>query len=87
VDGIAARHGDNGVRDEPVAPGCTPEHRDEEVDRLGGDHRVPTAITGFYGQNVDYPGINTVGGFVVSTSIIVLLVIGLYWMFRRRDWL
>ena len=48
---------------------------------------VPTAITGFYGQNVDYPGINTVGGFVVSTSIIVLLVIGLYWMFRRRDWL
>jgi len=48
---------------------------------------VPTAITGFYGQNVDYPGINTVGGFVVSTSIIVLLVVSLYWMFRRRDWL
>jgi magnesium transporter len=48
---------------------------------------VPTAITGFYGQNVNYPGINTVGGFVVSSSVIVLLVIGLYWMFRRRDWL
>jgi magnesium transporter len=48
---------------------------------------VPTAITGFYGQNVDYPGINTVGGFVVSTTIIVLLVVGLYWMFKRRDWL
>jgi Mg2+ and Co2+ transporter CorA len=48
---------------------------------------VPTAITGFYGQSVDYPGINTVGGFMVSTSIIVLLVITLYWMFRRRDWL
>ena len=48
---------------------------------------VPTAITGFYGQNVKYPGIDTVGGFVTSTSIIVLMVVGLYWMFRRRDWL
>jgi magnesium transporter len=48
---------------------------------------VPTAITGFYGQNVEYPGINTVGGFLTSTSIIVLIVITLYWMFRRRDWL
>lgn len=48
---------------------------------------VPTAITGFYGQNLQYPGINTVGGFVVSTTVIVLLVVGLYWMFKRRDWL
>ena len=48
---------------------------------------VPTAITGFYGQNVDYPGINTVGGFVTSTAMIVVLVLGLYWMFKRREWL
>jgi magnesium transporter len=48
---------------------------------------VPTAITGFYGQNVEYPGINTFAGFLVSTSIIVLLVIALYWGFKRRDWL
>jgi magnesium transporter len=48
---------------------------------------VPTAITGFYGQNVHYPGIDTVAGFVVSTTIIVLLVVVLYVMFRRRDWL
>ena len=48
---------------------------------------VPTAITGYYGQNVEYPGINTVGGFVTSTSIIVLTVLGLYWWFRRLDWL
>ena len=27
---------------------------------------VPTAITGFYGQNVTYPGINTVVGFVAN---------------------
>jgi magnesium transporter len=48
---------------------------------------VPTAITGFYGQNVDYPGINTIGGFVTSTAVIVVLVLVLYWMFKRRDWL
>ena len=48
---------------------------------------VPTAITGFYGQNVNYPGINTVAGFITSTVIIVLLVAILYLMFRRRDWL
>ncbi|MGZ5365169.1 MAG: CorA family divalent cation transporter, partial [Mycobacterium sp.] len=48
---------------------------------------VPTAITGFYGQNVTYPGIETVGGFVTSTSIIVLLVLALYWTFKRKDWL
>ena len=48
---------------------------------------VPTAITGFYGQNVSYPGVSTVGGFVTSTAIIVVLVLGLYWMFKRRDWL
>jgi magnesium transporter len=48
---------------------------------------VPTAITGFYGQNVDYPGIETVGGFVTSTALIVVIVLVLYWMFKRRDWL
>ncbi len=48
---------------------------------------VPTAITGFYGQNVTYPGIGTVGGFLTSTSLIVLIVLTLYWMFKRRDWL
>lgn len=48
---------------------------------------VPTAITGFYGQNVLYPGIDSVGGFVASTAIITALVIGLYVMFKKRDWL
>ena len=48
---------------------------------------VPTAITGFYGQNVIYPGSQTVGGFVASTAIIVVLVIVLYVMFKKRDWL
>jgi len=48
---------------------------------------VPTAVTGFYGQNVQYPGIQTVTGFLVSTAIIVLLVALLYVSFKRRDWL
>ncbi|MFB1295618.1 magnesium transporter CorA family protein [Mycobacterium sp. pW049] len=48
---------------------------------------VPTAITGFYGQNVQYPGIETVGGFVTSTSLIIVIVLVLYRMFRARDWL
>lgn len=48
---------------------------------------VPTAVTGFYGQNVVYPGIETVSGFITSTVIIVLLVAVLYVSFKRRDWL
>jgi magnesium transporter len=48
---------------------------------------VPTAVTGFYGQNVEYPGINTVGGFVVSSVVILVAVAWLYVMFRKRDWL
>lgn len=48
---------------------------------------VPTAITGFYGQNVNYPGVQTFGGFIASSAIILLLVIGLYVSFKRREWL
>jgi magnesium transporter len=48
---------------------------------------VPTAITGFYGQNVEYPLINTFSGFVVSSAVIVLLVVVLYVSFKRREWL
>jgi magnesium transporter len=48
---------------------------------------VPTAVTGFYGQNVTYPGIQTVAGFVTSSAIILLLVATLYVSFKRRDWL
>ena len=48
---------------------------------------VPTAITGFYGQNVPYPGFGAWSGFVVSTPVIVLLVTGVYVAFKRHDWL
>jgi magnesium transporter len=48
---------------------------------------VPTAITGFYGQNLPYPGFEQPWGFWVSTVAIVALSGWLYVMFKRRDWL
>jgi magnesium transporter len=48
---------------------------------------VPTAITGFYGQNVPYPGFGHESGFYVSAIAIVVISIGLYFLFRRHDWI
>ena len=48
---------------------------------------VPTAITGFYGQNLPYPGFAHQSGFVVSSLLIVGMSFGLYVTFRRKDWL
>ncbi|MHA3703720.1 magnesium transporter CorA family protein [Jatrophihabitans sp. YIM 134969] len=48
---------------------------------------VPTAITGFYGQNVKYPDFGTTTGFLISTGIIVVAMGLLYLLFKRKDWL
>ena len=48
---------------------------------------VPTAITGFYGQNVPYPGYGKESGFIVSTVVMVLASLLLYRAFKKRDWL
>ena len=48
---------------------------------------VPTAITGFYGQNLPYPGFAHQSGFLSSSLLIVLLSVGLYVTFKRKDWL
>ena len=48
---------------------------------------VPTAITGFYGQNLPYPGFETQNGFIWSCVLMVGISGGLYWLFKRRDWL
>ena len=48
---------------------------------------VPTAITGFYGQNVPYPGFSHQSGFIASSALIVGLSGLLYFLFRRNDWL
>jgi magnesium transporter len=48
---------------------------------------VPTAVTGFYGQNVPYPGFGKHDGFLVSAVVMLVLAGGLYLYLRRRDWL
>jgi magnesium transporter len=48
---------------------------------------VPTAVTGFYGQNVPYPGFQQHWGVVVSTLVWVVGGVTLYVLFRLRDWL
>jgi magnesium transporter len=48
---------------------------------------VPTAITGFYGQNVPYPGFASHWGFWFSSAVIVVMSVGLYFAFKRQEWL
>lgn len=48
---------------------------------------VPTAITGFYGQNLPYPGFAQQSGVITSTILIVALSGALYFTFKRNDWL
>ena len=48
---------------------------------------IPTAVTGYFGQNVPYPGFGQHWGFLLSTSLIVAIALALYTMFKRRDWL
>jgi magnesium transporter len=48
---------------------------------------VPALITGFYGMNVPYPGSQETWGVVASIALMITVSAGLYWLFRRRDWL
>ena len=48
---------------------------------------VPTAITGFYGQNVPYPGFGQPIGFWTSSAVILGLSATLFLIFRRKDWI
>ena len=48
---------------------------------------VPTAITGFFGQNVPFPGFGEQSGVVFSVAAIIGIGLALYVSFRRRDWL
>ncbi|MEV4053128.1 magnesium transporter CorA family protein [Amycolatopsis sp. NPDC049688] len=48
---------------------------------------VPTAVTGFYGQNVPYPGNGTPAGFWTSTAVVLVLSFGLWGLFKKKDWL
>ena len=48
---------------------------------------VPTAVTGFYGQNVPYPGFGHMAGFWTSTAIMILASVALFVIFRKKDWI
>jgi magnesium transporter len=48
---------------------------------------VPTAVSGFYGENVPYPGYGEWWGFLVSLAATVLLAVGFYTVFKRKGWL
>lgn len=48
---------------------------------------VPTAITGFYGQNLPFPGFAHYSGFITSTVLIAVLSLVLFIVFKRKGWL
>ena len=48
---------------------------------------VITAVTGFYGQNVPYPGFLRPWGFWTSTVVWVGMSAGLFFFLRRRRWI
>jgi len=48
---------------------------------------VPTAVTGWFGQNVPYPGFGQPGGVLLSTVVIVGGGGLLYVVFRRKGWI
>jgi magnesium transporter len=48
---------------------------------------VPTAVTGFFGQNIPFPGFGKPLGVALSVTIIVGAATLLYVLFKRRAWL
>lgn len=48
---------------------------------------VPTAITGYYGMNVPFPGTGELWGFWFSTLLVAVVSVALYVVFRKNDWL
>ena len=48
---------------------------------------VPTAVTGYFGQNVPYPGFGTHWGFLLSLTIMISIATGLYLTFRHKGWI
>jgi magnesium transporter len=48
---------------------------------------VPALITGYYGMNVPYPGSGEGSGVIWSTLLILGVSAGLFFIFRRNDWL
>jgi len=48
---------------------------------------VPTLITGWYGQNIPYPGFGESSGVIASAVLNAVLAVALYVAFKRRNWI
>ena len=48
---------------------------------------VPTLVTGWYGQNIPYPGYGNDWGLLTSAVVSVLTAVVLYLGFKRRNWI
>ena len=48
---------------------------------------VPTAVTGFFGQNVPYPGFGQRSGLIASAIIMACAAIALFIIFKSKKWL
>jgi magnesium transporter len=48
---------------------------------------VPTAVTGFFGMNVPYPGFGHRTGFIVSIVIMLVAAAVLFGIFKAKKWL
>jgi hypothetical protein len=48
---------------------------------------VPTAVTGFFCQNVLFLGFGRTSGFIASVLVIAAIAPGLYAIFKRQDWI
>jgi magnesium transporter len=48
---------------------------------------VTTAVTGFYGQNVPYPGFGKEWGFAISMVLLLGGTGGLYFFLKKRGWM
>jgi magnesium transporter len=48
---------------------------------------VPTAVTGWFGQNVPYPGFGRPWGVLFSAAVIAGVAVTLYGVFRRKNWI
>ena len=44
-------------------------------------------MTGFFGQNVPYPGFQAASGSLGSTVLIIVFALTLFIIFKRKRWL
>jgi magnesium transporter len=48
---------------------------------------VPTAVTGWFGQNIPYPGFARSSGLWASAIVIIVMAGTLFVVFKRRSWI